>query len=284
MWSAVKCSQMETDEFLNLRSWVENGGDGDPNRYKKELAWVAKSHPTGPNFRATHLVHPFTYSAQDLIWKESRVSAAISNLYYAVQDAGFLGSRKFFATGRQLLEQEAEKLDILEGAEIQLAPRLLHFYEDKPVIVRSYVPGKTFREMDNVDRSRAIPDIVELAKRIHDEGIAIGDGHIKNAIEREDDRRMLWLGFSGVFDEKNLALAQGRDLVKLAYSTFTETRDLPLAMEMAEAMSGYDNREVQDHAAEIVDRLSYGPLLRFATRVTPMAHDQIKGQLLQSLK
>lgn len=247
------------------------------------LAAAIEQRPPKP-YIGTHRVHQFSYSGEQVIWKQARKVAPIQNLVYAAQDWGFLGSRSFHETGLSMLKQEAKKLVALEDSVVQLAPYLYQFYSDQPALFKSYIGGTSFREMGLSTQKESIPHIVELVKRIHGEGIAIGDAHIKNAIRRVEDDAMLWLDFDGVFDEADLNVAKARDLVKLTYSTFTATRNRRLTLQIAETLADYGGYYVKQAAIELMNNKSWSPILWYATRVSPADHKEISAELLRSLR
>ena len=78
----------------------------------------------GTNFRASQQVHQFEYMGRGLIWKQAARFAPPIHFYYALQDAGFLGSRKFFASKEAQIITEARKL--------------VHVNEDGAVLLQDY--------------------------------------------------------------------------------------------------------------------------------------------------
>lgn len=239
-------------------------------------------NPIGSSYKASHRVQKFLGNGEPLIWKQPAIIAGLKNLYYAVQDCGFLRSRTFFASGKDQLRAEAEKLVHLAEHMPGLAPKLLHYDPKRGAIVREYIRGETFREMNSQKQEEAIGPIVDLVGRIHKSGVAIGDAHVKNVIRDDLAGGHKWLDFDGRFDAVPIR-AMADDLLKLAYSSFTETGDILLAEEMAGELELYPDRDVKKVAAKRVEEMNWTPWLYFATRVSETEHKRIKEILMSSL-
>ena len=255
-----------------------------PSAQLIQVYTAAANEQFGPEFIATHNVHAFNYLSNPYVLKQANKFAVPINFYYAAQDAGFLKSRSFFATRNMQLLAEAKKLARLQNQCLDLAPKLYHFDRSKSTLIKSYIGGVTFREMNSDYQKKSLPGIVKLVQGIHDSGIAIGDAHIKNAIRRNSDHKFLWLDFDGCFAQDFSAKEKAHDLIKLVYSTFTETRDLDLALSAAEAMEKYVGGFTRSTAVHVLNQLSYTPLLRFATRTNRQQHNAIKGALIDVLQ
>lgn len=243
----------------------------------------------GPSYRATHHVKRFIEGSELNIWKEPAFFAGPVNLYYAIQDWGFLGSRGFVVSGRKQLLAEKEKLEHLAKHAPGVAPELVRYLPGRGALVKRYIPGKTFREMGPREQAEAIPPIVDLVSQIHRTGIAIGDAHIKNAIHNDLADRYMWLGFSGHFSGVPVR-QRADDLLKLAYSTFTETRDLGLAKQMARELANYGNpnnpntQDTKNLAFYLAGGLVWSRRLQFATRFPDKEqYGEFQKVLLESL-
>ena len=258
--------------------------DGEPLVLTEQMYLASQNPATSSPFHASHNVRRFVYGGQDLVIKEPGLFASLINTYYAAQDADFLASRNYFVSGRSQINAEAEKLLFLQSQDLRLAPKLIDHNPKKGQLVREYIHGKTFRQMSIEEQLDSVHHIVSLVEKVHREGIAIGDAHVKNVMHSDCDGQYLWLDFDGRFDESIPVIAQANDVIKLVYSTFTESKDMVLTRQMGESLGHYGVEHVRNVARVLVDHIGYSPGLWWATRVSRKEHRAIKELMMDSLQ
>jgi tRNA A-37 threonylcarbamoyl transferase component Bud32 len=164
----------------------------------------------GKKYKATNKVFPIEYDGRNYVVKLSSLKALFSNLYYCFIDSFFFQTR-LCTTSTKMIAEEAEKLKKLDG---KCAPYLVA--HEKGVLVREYVYGVNFRDM-NIGRQRSVLEsLIETVKDIHERGVIIGDAHVKNY-----NHPYKWIDFDGVFRSLGDHDDKALDLLKLIYSTYT---------------------------------------------------------------
>lgn len=226
------------------------------------------------NYHASSIVFRVLYEGNTCIAKKPRLLSPVINAYYALQDKFFFGTRRLMRQGKAL-EREAEKMKTLDGTH---SPKLIACRNS--VLVRKYIFGFHFRSpaIPDEDRPGMLEKALEAMERIHAQGVAVGDAHVKNSFLRNDGV-VCWF-LSGAYDETNLTKAKAVDLLKFVYTTYTETRDEKLALRAAGLASDYSNNKVRAFARSLITPVSSARLW-FPTRV-PLdgrLNNEIKGIL-----
>ncbi len=228
----------------------------------EKLLYHPEKYRCGQNYRATNLVYPVEFEGQQYVVKQVRpLRSLLANAYYVLQDQFLFGTRQF-ASPLVRLEIEVKKLRHLNGIGV---PRFIYY--DGKTVIREYLPGISFRQLtSDQQRQQTLEGALTSLGQIHEQGIVIGDAHVKNTIASQ--QRVCWLDLEGLFDESDLVKCKAIDLIKFVYSTYTITRDCWAALSAAElVVKQYSNAEVKQRLPALASQLPGSLGLWFSTRL-----------------
>ena len=195
----------------------------------------------GENYRATNIVFPVEFDGKKYVIKKQGILSSLANFYYALQD-GFFYQTRGVGTCFERLKREANCLEKLAGCG---APGILAHNEN--TIVREYIDGVSFRNLSGPIRERALEEGFNSLQAIHQEGVVIGDAHVKNIL-LSSESNAYWMDFDGYFnDQERITTLKAMDVLKFVYSTYSETRDEKITTFATEIARSYNElSEVQD--------------------------------------
>lgn len=213
-------------------------------------------------YKGTHFVARIKRGDEEAIFK--RPKALLSSLalaYYWAQDAVYQGSREFCGA-RTAIREEIGKLSTLNDT--ARVPRVISSNYPKGEIVREYIPGKDWRSLTREEKEPCLESAIETVAGIHEAGVVIGSGHVKNVVWTPDEEAY-WIDFDGLFDEDPRELAQARDLLQLLHSTYA-TADEALALQGAEWLKANYPHRTQLEALKSLLTLDRSLLQWFGSR------------------
>ncbi len=245
--------------------------------YLKPLLKDPEKYRAANNFKATNIVFPVEYRGNLLVVKKPRALSSLINSYYVLQDRFFCATRRL-SSAKQRFSREVEKLEMLDGRSV---PRLVA--HDEETIIREYLIGEEFRNMDSDERKKgALDGALEAMQEIHNLDVIIGDAHVKNVFVGNEG--FYWMDLEGVFDESDLVRSKAADLLKFVYSTYSVTKDKEATLYAAEIVAQYPDTEVKVVAKGIASCNLNSTLLWFPTRL-PLGgklHKEIRDVLVKA--
>ncbi|MBU1111694.1 MAG: hypothetical protein ABIG93_00210 [archaeon] len=240
-------------------------------------------HETGKTNNLVSRVRDEQEFARFII-KRSRPFQNIIESYYVFQDLFFFGTRKLSSV-RERYRREAEILQASEGLNV---PLLTEYYDDEPAIVRRYIPGRAFRQLESLeDKKLTLEGALQLFQEIHERGQVIGDGHPKNAL-LGGDRKVYWTGFAAIYDYNpndkfTVERAQAIDILKLIHLAYQAISDKPenddtpveeyeeeryqIVEKLITSASKHPNREVRWNIKELLRDQEVWQCCWYATRL-----------------
>ncbi len=200
---------------------------------------------SGGSYKATNTVFPVNYENENYIVKIGSSLSSLANAYYTLIDKTFYGSRRL-STSAQRFQREADILERLDGFR---APKL-HAH-DKDILVRQYLQGTDFRSLSLDFQMLCLDGLVDTVSEFHGRDVVIGDAHVKNSFRCDDG--IYWLDFDGAFSSFGIIKDKALDILKLAYSTYTVTKNEDAALLMAETIAGkYSDKAVKSMVSHIL--------------------------------
>lgn len=223
----------------------------------------------GRNYRGSHSIFPVRFEGENYVVKKPFYFAVDKKIqqWYAFQEACFVGGRQVISASRRL-EREQKKLQESAG---EFMPAFIAYRPG--LLIRKHIYGDTLFYFQHLrDKERFLEHAIQSLRQIHDQGLLIGDGHVKQVVREKIGHKAYWLP-SGAYDESDLLQAQARETLKLIYSSFTATRDIHLALHTAKVIVELGDSRVVEKAAEMIERLNVGWKLYFSTRIPLDGHD-----------
>lgn len=206
------------------------------------------------NLKATNKVFLANFMGNAVVVKQPSLLSTLANALYTLEDKFFFGTRKL-STVQQRFKREVGILKKLEGF---YAPQLL--FNTNDIIVKEYLFGNDFRTLyrggSNCPMRNRVTECLEKALegmyQIHEQGIILGDAHVKNIFFTEN-RESYWIDFDGVYDESDLEKNKACDLLKFIYSTFSVSRNRILTNYSARIASQYPDQKIKDLASKLIE-------------------------------
>lgn len=178
--------------------------------YRTEESWVSSND-----------VFPIQLGEDKLVIKRpSRFpKSQIQDLVYNWQSFPFEVAEE--RNVRSNLKYEAELLKTMAG---NVVPGFIFFDEDTYTLIRSYVDGTDFRQLQRTeDRAHALEKGLDSLEIIHDKFGFLGSAHAKNII-LGNDGKAYWTGAE--YNERISGKGKMEDILKFVFSIYAATKDV----------------------------------------------------------